>query len=206
PMANKLLLGGGAVAGCAAAALAVTAMVATSDPFAPCIDTRMAEAIGGPFELTDENGQRVTDTEVFSKPSLIYFGYTFCPDVCPVDNVRNAEVAEILEAKGHELQPVFVSVDPARDTPEVLAEFTDYFHPDMLGLTGSVDDLASVTSDYKVYFSAHEPEEGDDFYLVDHSTFSFLVLPEHGAIDLVRRDEAPDVVAERAACIIERAA
>ncbi len=204
-MAQKLLIGGGAVAGLAAAALAVSAMVAPSNPFAPCVEAQLAEHLGGPFELTDETGQRVTDTDVFAQPSLVYFGYTYCPDVCPIDNVRNAEAADLLAAQGMDLQPVFISVDPKRDTPEVLAEFTDFMHPEMLGLTGSTEELAAVAQAYKTYFATPDAEEGDEYYLVDHSTYTFLVLPGHGTVDLVRRDEAADVVAERAACIIERA-
>ena len=110
------------------------------DQFAQCRQGQVAggtAAIGGPFELVSETGKTVTDEDVLTEPSLIYFGYTFCPDVCPMDASRNAEAVDLLEGQGRIVQPVFISIDPARDTPEVLAEFTDYLHPRMLGLTGS---------------------------------------------------------------------
>ncbi len=90
-----------------------------SDPFASCRAASVAGggAIGGPFTLTDEDGKTVTDKEVLAKPSLVYFGYSFCPDVCPLDNARNAEAVDLLAAKGYDVTPVFITIDPERDTP-----------------------------------------------------------------------------------------
>ena len=110
-----------------------------SDPYAECRTGKVAgaAAIGGPFTLIDEDGRTVTDADILTKPSLVYFGYTFCPDVCPLDTVRNADAIDLLAEMGHDVLPVFISVDPDRDTVERLAEFTDYIHPEMIGLTGS---------------------------------------------------------------------
>ncbi len=141
-------------------------------------------AIGGPFELVSETGETVTEAEVLDKASLVYFGYTFCPDVCPLDAARNARAVDILAEHGYAVQPVFVTIDPARDTPEVLAEFTDYIHPDMLGLTGSEEQVRRAARAYRVYYS----RRGDDpqTYLMDHSAYTYLVSAEGKFVDLFR--------------------
>ena len=121
------------------------------EKYAECRQGQIAGGvqIGGPFTLVDENGATVTDAEVIDEPSLIYFGYTFCPDVCPLDNARNAEAIEILESRGQSVKPVFISIDPARDTPEVLRDFTDNLHPRMLGLTGSEEQVKAASQAYR---------------------------------------------------------
>jgi len=177
------------------------------DQFAECRASRVAGGpgdIGGPFELVSETGETVTDADVITQPSLLYFGYTFCPDVCPLDNARNAIAVEILEERDRMVTPVFISIDPERDTPEVLADFTDNMHPRMIGLTGSVEQTTAASQAYRTYFNAHE--EGDDgFYLVDHSTFTYLVLPEHGFVEFFRRDTSPEEMADRVACFADAA-
>ncbi len=175
------------------------------DRFAQCRETAIAggvASVGGPFELIDHTGRAVTDAEVITEPALLYFGYTFCPDVCPLDIARNALVAELLEERGHDLLPVFVSVDPQRDTPEVLAEFVGIFHPRGIGLTGSEGQVREAARVYRAFYNVHPAE--DDFYLVDHSTFTYLVLPEEGFVEVFRRtDTAPDM-ADRVACFLDR--
>ena len=177
------------------------------DQFAQCREGQVAggtSAIGGPFELVSETGATVTDKDVLTEPSLLYFGYTYCPDVCPMDTARNAEAVEILEATGKIVQPVFISIDPARDTPEVMAEFTDYLHPRMLGLTGSPAQIKAASQAYRTYYKKQEPEDGDEeFYLVDHSTFTYLTLPGHGFVEYFRRDVTPDQMADRVGCFLE---
>jgi len=174
------------------------------DQFAACRTTQIAggaAAIGGPFELMDHTGRAVTDTDVVTKPSLLYFGYTFCPDVCPLDTSRNAIAIDILQEMGHDAQPVFISVDPNRDTPEVLAEFASIMHPDMIGLTGTDEQVRAASRAYRTYFAV---QEGDpDYYLIDHSTFSYLVLPGHGFVEVFRRDLSPEQLAEQMACFID---
>ncbi|WP_126975200.1 SCO family protein [Frigidibacter oleivorans] len=200
----------------AAAAVSVLAigLVATyaitsgggADQFADCRQGAVAGgagAIGGPFELVDEDGRTVTDAEVITQPSLLYFGYTFCPDVCPLDVARNAEATDALEEMGYEVQPVFISIDPKRDTPEVVKEFTEIMHPRMLGLTGSEDQVRAASQAYRTYYKAQD--SGDEFYLVDHSTQTYLVLPEHGFVEYFNRDVTPQDMAERTACFVEAA-
>jgi len=177
------------------------------DRFAQCRASNVAGGagqIGGPFELVSETGETVTDEDVIDKPALIYFGYTFCPDVCPLDTARNAEAVDLLESRGHMVKPVFISVDPARDTPEVLAEFTDYLHPRMVGLTGSEEQVRAASNAYRTYYRAQEPQEGaEDFYLVDHSTMTYLTLPGHGFVEFFRRDATAEEMADRTACFVD---
>jgi protein SCO1/2 len=171
------------------------------DAFAQCRGGQVGGGdIGGPFTLVDETGATVTDAQVLAKPSLVYFGYTFCPDVCPIDAARNAEAVDILEERGFEVTPVFITVDPDRDTPEVLAEFTNYLHPNMIGLTGSAEQVRAASQAYRTFY---RKQEGDpDFYLVDHSTFTYLTLPGIGFVDFFRRDDTADQMAERVACFV----
>ena len=159
-------------------------------------------AIGGPFTLMDENGRLVTDAEVLAKPALVYFGYTYCPDVCPTDAARNAEAVDVLEEQGYEVTPVFISVDANRDTPPVLQEWTDFMHPRMIGLTGPPDLLKAVAQAYKTLYQVPE-NPVDDTYLVDHMTQTFLMLPGTGFAEIFSHDDSADRVAEKTACFLE---
>lgn len=174
----------------------------SGDAFAQCRTGQVAGAeIGGPFTLVDTAGTTVTDAEVLAKPSLVYFGYTFCPDVCPLDNARNAEAVDILEERGIDVTPVFISVDPSRDTPEVLAEFTQNLHPKMIGLTGSEDQVKGASQAYKTFY---RKQEGDDeYYLVDHTTMTYLMLPGTGFADFYTRDVSADQMADSVACFLD---
>lgn len=161
--------------------------------------------MGGPFTLVSETGATVTDADVIDRPSLVYFGYTFCPDVCPFDAARNAEAVDILEDRGETVKPVFISVDPARDTPEVLTEYTDYLHPRMLGLTGSPEQVRAASQAYRTYYQAQKSEGDDEYYLVDHSTMTYLTLPEHGFVEFFRRDASAEQMADRVQCFVDAA-
>ena len=199
-----------AAASLAAALVLVYVMTMGSggdDRFAQCRQGQVAggmSQIGGPFTLIDETGETVTDEDVIDKPALIYFGYTFCPDVCPLDTSRNAAAVEILEERGRDVKPVFISVDPKRDTPEVLADFTDNLHPRMVGLTGTPEQVKAASQAYRTYYKAQEPAEGsEDYYLVDHSTSTYLTLPEYGFVEFFRRDASPEAMADRVECFID---
>ncbi len=162
------------------------------------------DQIGGTFTLVDETGKTVTEKDVITEPTLIYFGYTYCPDVCPMDAARNAEAVTLLEDRGYSVKPVFISIDPERDTPEQLADFTDYLHPRMLGLTGTPEQVKQASQAYRTYFKKQKPEDGDDeFYLVDHSTFTYLTLPEVGFVEYFRRDETAEQMADKVACFVD---
>jgi protein SCO1/2 len=176
----------------------------SDDTFAACRTARIAggsDQIGGPFTLVDENGQTVTDKEVIDEPALLYFGYTYCPDICPYDAARNAEAVTLLEERGYSVKPVFISIDPERDTPEQLADFTSYLHPKMLGLTGTPEQVKAASKAYRTYYQKQEAD--DEYYLVDHSTFTYLVLPEEGFVEFFRRETTAEQMAETTACFID---
>lgn len=176
------------------------------DLFAPCRASAVAGgmgSIGGAFTLVREDGVTVTDRDVLTKPSLVYFGYTYCPDVCPLDSARNAEALDILQGQGLDAQAVFISIDPERDTPEVVREFTDGFHKDMIGLTGSPEQVRVASRAYKTFYQKNGDDPED--YLMDHTTFTYLVLPGRGVVEFYRRDMSAEEVARSAACFISRA-
>ena len=177
---------------------------APDDALAQCRGGAVATgtaSIGGPFELVDETGTTVTDVDVITKPTLVYFGYTFCPDVCPLDAYRNGIAVDLLREEGFDVGSAFISVDPERDTPEVLAEFTEVMHPDMIGLTGSAEQVRAASQAYRTYYNKHDSD--DEFYLVDHSTFTYLVFPEIGFVDFFRGDATAEQMAERVGCFID---
>lgn len=196
-----------AVAALLGASWYVTSGPDQTDKYAACRTGAVAggtSQIGGPFTLVDETGKTVTDKEVINQPTLLYFGYTFCPDVCPLDNARNAEAVEVLESRGTIVQPVFISIDPDRDTPETLADFTDNLHPRMLGLTGSPEQVKAASMAYRTFYQKQTPEEGDeDYYLIDHSTFTYLVFPEEGFVEFFRRDLTPEAMAQQVQCFMD---
>lgn len=175
----------------------------SGDPFAECRASAIGGgAIGGPLSLVNGDGKTVTDAEIFTKPTLLYFGYTFCPDVCPMDNARNAEAVDILDERGIDVQPAFISIDPARDTPEVVRDFAANLHPKMIGLTGSEEQVKAASQAYKTYFKKQEAT--DEYYLVDHSTFTYLVLPKIGFVEFFKREDTAADMADRTACFVEK--
>lgn len=194
---------GAVAAGAVVATLAAT-MLAPRDAFAACREGQVAGGdVGGSFTLVDAGGREVTDAEVFTAPSILYFGYTYCPDVCPLDAQRNAEAVRLLDERGILATPVMISVDPARDTPEVMGRFAANFHERMIGLTGSEAQVAAASRAFRTYYA--RADDDPDSYLMDHSTFSYLVLPETGFVDFVARDETPEEVADRLACFVAAA-
>jgi protein SCO1/2 len=153
---------------------------------------------GGHFTLTDQNGQRVSDTNFNGRYRLIYFGYTFCPDVCPVDmRVLGAGLTRFEQqdpALGAKVQPIFVSVDPARDTPQVLRQFVANFHPRLIGLTGTPEELARVARDYGASFTREEGATPGS-YLMNHSRVAVLYSPENEPLTMIPYDRGPDAAA-----------
>jgi protein SCO1 len=172
------------------------------DAFAQCRQGQVAGGdIGGPFTLVNTAGQTVTDKDVLTKPALVYFGYTFCPDVCPFDMARNVEAVDILAERGIEVTPVFISIDPERDTPEALADYAANMHPSLVALTGSADQVKAASQAYKTFYRK-QPSE-DEFYLMDHSTFTYLMLPGTGFVDFFRREITSEQMADSVACFLE---
>ncbi|WBU56379.1 SCO family protein [Paracoccus sediminicola] len=174
---------------------------ANGDVFANCRTSAVAggsDAIGGSFELTSETGARVTDKDIITKPSLMYFGFSFCPDICPLDNSRNSEALDLLDDRGINAQALFVTVDPGRDTPEVMDRYTDNMHENMIGLTGSEEDIAAAAKAWRVAYEVQD--DGTEDYSVGHTTMTYLVLPEYGTVEFFNRDVTPEEMADTVAC------
>ena len=172
------------------------------DIFAQCrsSSTVAGARVGGPFELVNPAGETVTDKDVIDGLTLVYFGYTFCPDVCPFDTARNAEAVEILEERGIMVKPVMITIDPNRDTPEAMAEFASYIHPRMLGLSGSEEQTNAAAKEYQVYFAKEDDPEDEEYYLIEHSTFTYLMHPDYGFLQFFGRAPRPEEMAETLAC------
>jgi cytochrome oxidase Cu insertion factor (SCO1/SenC/PrrC family) len=130
--------------------------------------------IGGPFALIDQNGRRRTDTEFRGKLLVLYFGYTYCPDVCPTDLMAISAAIRLLGRVGNDVQPIFITVDPQRDTVERLRGYVSTLHPRLIGLTGSENDIRTLALAYKAYYAKIAAEHGEP-YAVDHTGFVYLV-------------------------------
>lgn len=176
----------------------ITALVLASCGSAPEAPPLAGARIGGPFALTGEDGKPVSDAQFSGQYRIVYFGYTFCPDVCPVD-LRNLMLG--LKAfektdpeKAAKVQPLFITVDPARDTPAILTEYTNAFHPRLIGLTGTVAQLDATKKAFAVFASKGE-DKGNGAYLVDHSRVAYLFGPRGEPIAILSHDGTPDQIA-----------
>jgi protein SCO1 len=148
--------------------------------------------IGGPFSLVDSDGRRVTDRDYRGKLMLVFFGYTHCPDVCPTELQTMAEVVDKLGSGAKQLAPIFISVDPQRDTPEALAAYVKNFNPRIIGLTGSPAEVASAAKAYRVYF--RKADGGAEDYTVDHSAFVYLMDREGNYLTHFLFNASPDAI------------
>lgn len=138
--------------------------------------------IGGPFELTNQYGETVRASDFYGGYMLVFFGYTYCPDVCPTTLTTISTALDILGDAASDVTPVFITVDPERDTSEYMKDYLQYFHPAIQGLTGTPDQIRQVAKAYGVYY-AKVQEDGDvsaddDDYLVDHTSITFLMGPD----------------------------
>lgn len=199
-MTRLMLALAGAVVAAVAAVTVLMLTMGEEPPSSPASVSIAGADIGGPFELTSHHGQRVTSAELIDGPTLIYFGYTFCPDVCPVDAAVMADAVDLLSERGIEVMPVFITVDPARDDPQALVRFVEAMHPRMVGLTGSEADIRAAADAYKVYYARGEGTSGTD-YLMNHSAFIYLVTPE-GLAGVFRRGFPAEEIAGEVARIL----
>jgi cytochrome oxidase Cu insertion factor (SCO1/SenC/PrrC family) len=160
-------------------------------------------ALGGPFSLTDQSGKAVTERDYAGGWMLVYFGYSFCPDVCPTELGTMAAAIDQLGPAGAKVVPVFISVDPQRDTPAHLADYVSRFHPRMQGLTGTPEQVAEAARRYRVYYAkVQRPDLAD--YLMDHSSFIYLVGPDGKVRSLFRPEQSPEVIAAAVAAQVGR--
>jgi len=151
--------------------------------------------IGGPFELVDHTGQTVNEQSWPGQHLLIYFGYTFCPDVCPTELQIMTVALDELGGEAERIQPLFVTVDPARDTVPAMADYVGAFHARMVGLTGSDQQIRAAARTYRVYFALGEGED----YLVDHSSFIYLMSPDGQLLTYFPANSDPTAMAGRIA-------
>ncbi|KAL2256571.1 hypothetical protein VTK26DRAFT_1466 [Humicola hyalothermophila] len=149
--------------------------------------------VGGPFELIDQNGNKVTDEDLKGRYSLVYFGFTHCPDICPEELDKMAKMFDLVEEqRPGALTGVFVTCDPARDGPKQLKEYLVEFHPKFVGLTGTYEQIKAMCKAYRVYFSTPtEVKPGQD-YLVDHSIYFYLMDPEGDFVEALGRQHSPE--------------
>ena len=150
--------------------------------------------VGGPFTLTDHNGRRVTDQDFRGRYMLVFFGFTFCPDVCPTALQLTAAALDRLGAKAERVTPLFISVDPERDTPEQLKIYVASFHPRLVGLTGTTNEIAAVARAYRVYFKRVKDERSAAGYTVDHSSIVYLMGPDGRFITHFTHATSPDAM------------
>jgi protein SCO1/2 len=157
--------------------------------------TLLASAIGGPFHLVDQEGKTVTDADLKGKWSLVYFGYTHCPDACPTALNDISIALDELGPKRAEVRPVFITVDPERDTSEVLKSYVTSFDAPILALTGTPEEVAQAAKGYRVYYAKH-PEVGGD-YSMDHSSVIYVMDPQGRFTASFTHENSPEEIAER---------
>lgn len=182
---SLMIAGALALSGCNAAPPAAEPPLAGAD-------------IGGDFALTASDGRTVTWDDFAGKYRVVYFGYAFCPDVCPTDMQRVAQGLQLLKASDPELaakiQPIFITIDPERDTAQVVGEFAAAFSPDIIGLTGTPDQIAAAAKAFRVFYAKGDPVEGGG-YLVDHSNIVYLFGPAGEPLATLPVDQGADAVA-----------
>lgn len=157
--------------------------------------------IGGPFNLIDTKGNPFTEKDLVDpkgkKFSILYFGFTHCPDVCPEELDKLGEMLNILKKNNVEMQPIFITCDPNRDTPQVVDTYLQDFHPDIIGLTGEYDEVKNACKKYRVYFSTPPDVKPGQDYLVDHSIFFYVLDPEGNFVDVIGREALAPESAEK---------
>lgn len=151
--------------------------------------------VGGPFALVDHTGAPVTSDTYAGKYRLMFFGFTYCPDICPTELQVVATAMDRLDpATVARVQPLFVSIDPGRDTPAALAEYVAQFHPAIVGLTGTAEQVDAAAKTFRVYY-AKAPGGDADSYLMDHSTYTYLMGPTGDFLTIFPRGTGPEEMA-----------
>jgi protein SCO1/2 len=175
-------------AGTAAVALLMVSPV-------PKVSTSGTAVVGGPFRLVATDGQDVSDQAYRGKWLLLFFGYTFCPDVCPTALSNISGAIEKLGSGAENLQPLFITVDPQRDTREVMKDYLQSFDPRIIGLTGTQDQIDRIVKDYRVYVTQEKPESNNNDYLVSHSAYIYLMDPQRKFVNVIEGSEAGETIA-----------
>ncbi|WP_137123660.1 SCO family protein [Roseomonas sp. HF4] len=163
-------------------------------PSAGGVQLAQGVSLGGPFTLVDHTGRTVTERDFAGRALLVYFGFTYCPDVCPTELGTIAAALDAMGQGADRVTPVFITVDPERDTPEAMADYVSRFHPRLVGLTGTADQIAQAARAYRVYYAKVRPRDSTD-YLMDHSSFIYLVGPDGRVRSLFRPETSPEAIA-----------
>jgi len=171
----------------------------------PPATARPAVTIGGPFQLVDQTGKIVSDADYRGRFMLVFFGYSYCPDVCPTELATMATALDLLGPRAEKVQPIFITVDPGRDTPDALARYVASFHPRLIGLTGTADQIAHAAKAYRVFYAKSE-QKGSDGYFMDHSAFVYLMGPDGQYRAMFRRATSPKTMADTISGFLGKAA
>lgn len=151
--------------------------------------------VGGPFSLTEHTGRSVTEADFDGAHKIVYFGYTYCPDICPTGLTVITEALDRLGEDAKRVKPLFITVDPARDTVEVMADYHQHFHENFSNLTGTPQQIADVARAYRVFYQKAE-DTGDDTYLMDHSAVTYLMAPGGGFLAHFGPEATPEQLAQ----------
>ena len=155
-----------------------------------------ANLVGGPFSLTDETGATLTNEDLEVRYMLVFFGYTYCPDVCPTTLTVMTQALDMLDPKvAEQVEPVFITIDPARDTSKALGAYSEHFHDKIHYLTGTQEQIASVAKAYRMFYQKVESEDFSD-YLMDHSTITYLMGPDGRYVSHFGFNAAPEDIAK----------
>ena len=164
-------------------------------PSAGGVQLPQGTLLGGPFNLVDQTGRAVTEHDFAGRFLLVYFGFTFCPDVCPTELGIIAAAVDALGDQGEHVTPILITIDPERDTPDALADYVSRFHPRMIGLTGTAAQVAAAARAYRVFYQRVQRPEMTH-YLMDHSSFIYLVGPDGRVRALFRPETSPEAIAQ----------
>jgi len=191
--ARKALLGGVVVLALLAAGASAVLLM---NP-APAVQS--AQAIGGPFKLKTSRGDIVTDRDFRDKWLLVYFGYTHCPDICPTTLAEIVQTIDRLGAAGAGVQPLFISIDPERDTPDVMDAYVKALDARIIGMTGTPAEIAAAAKGYKVHYAKVQSQDNKQDYAMEHSSFVYLIGPDGGYVTLFTpgAGQAPDNMAPK---------
>jgi len=198
-----MALAGGVFVLLAAAAIFLALKQPPEEPLSPAAINVTGAEIGGLFTLTDQHGNRITSAELIDGPTLIYFGYTFCPDICPVDVAVMASAVDLLDAQGVKVKPVFITIDPERDTAEQLTYYAEAMHPRMVALTGTEAEVKAAADTYKVYYQRVDAADSAAGYLMNHTTLTYFMMPD-GIQGMFRNGFPPEEMAGEIARILSR--
>ena len=158
------------------------------------------DGLGGSINLIDQNEKPFSLEKQDTPLSLIYFGYSYCPDICPYDLERNAYVKEIMDEERLDLNLIFITLDPSRDTADRLKDFSESIHDTMIALTGSNAQIEALKEVFGVFGKSNKIDNKDQSYLVDHSTFSYLVDKNGKVLSFFNRRETPEKISEKIKC------